>query len=336
MRKLLLELSSKLEHTKNEESIKTSIILPFLSKLGYDVFDPKIIIPEYTADQSTKNGEKVDYCVNDIDFNPVCIIECKKRNEDLNLHNTQLERYFCFVNCKIAVLTNGESFMFYTDYENRNLMDKIPFLELDINNPTNEALEFLNLLNRDSYNKAMVYKTAKKYYKDRENKRLLYSMLDNMDTDFCMFLSSKFSIYQSEEDIKSLFSDNISSYVIERYDKIKKERENIIVDSNKQKGIVTTNEEINSFNRIVDILKYHSLDYNKVSYKDVKSYFAVLYSNNTRKPICRFYLDGKIKYIGVFDDFKNEVKYVIKNNEDILMFTHRITETFKIYNNENC
>lgn len=336
MRKLLLELSSKLEHTKNEESIKTSIILPFLSKLRYDVFDPKVIVPEYTADQSTKNGEKVDYCVNDIDFNPVCIIECKKRNEDLNLHNTQLERYFCFVNCKIAVLTNGESFMFYTDYENRNLMDKIPFLELDINNPTNEALNFLNLLNRDSYNKSMVYKTAKKYYKDRENKRLLYSMLDNMDTDFCMFLSSKFSIYQSEEDIKSLFSDNISSYVIERYDKIKKERENIVVDSNKQKGIVTTNEEINSFNRIVDILKYHSLDYNKVSYKDVKSYFAVLYSNNTRKPICRFYLDGKIKYIGVFDDFKNEVKYVIKNNEDILMFTHRIIETFKIYNDENC
>lgn len=336
MRKLLLELSSKLEHTKNEESIKTSIILPFLSKLRYDVFDPKVIVPEYTADQSTKNGEKVDYCVNDIDFNPVCIIECKKRNEDLNLHNTQLERYFCFVNCKIAVLTNGESFMFYTDYENRNLMDKIPFLELDINNPTNEALNFLNLLNRDSYNKSIVYKTAKKYYKDRENKRLLYSMLDNMDTDFCMFLSSKFSIYQSEEDIKSLFSDNISSYVIERYDKIKKERENIVVDSNKQKGIVTTNEEINSFNRIVDILKYHSLDYNKVSYKDVKSYFAVLYSNNTRKPICRFYLDGKIKYIGVFDDFKNEVKYVIKNNEDILMFTHRIIETFKIYNDENC
>lgn len=335
MRKQLLELSSKLEHVRNEESVKTSIVLPFLCKLGYDVFNPKIVIPEYTADQSTKNGEKVDYCINDVDSNPICIIECKKRNEDLNTHNTQLERYFCFVNCKISILTNGEFFMFYTDYENRNLMDKIPFLELDINKPTNEALEFLKLLNRETYNKSLVYKTAKKYYKDKENRRLLYNMLDEMDSDFCTFLSNKFSIYQTEEEIRKMFSDNIDSYVTERYHKIKKQKENTIVSTNKQKGIVTTNEEINSFNRIVDILKYHDLDYNKISYKDVKSYFAVLYSDNTRKPICRFYLDGKIKYIGVFDDFKNETKHVIKNNEDILMFTHRIVNTFKIYNDKN-
>lgn len=31
--------------------------------LGYDVFNPSEVIPEFTADVGTKKGEKVDYAI---------------------------------------------------------------------------------------------------------------------------------------------------------------------------------------------------------------------------------------------------------------------------------
>jgi predicted type IV restriction endonuclease len=41
-----------------EEAVKTAVILPFLSALDYDVFNPHEVIPEYTADAVGKKGEK--------------------------------------------------------------------------------------------------------------------------------------------------------------------------------------------------------------------------------------------------------------------------------------
>lgn len=46
---------------KTEEATKTSLIMPFFSLLGYDVFNPLEFVPEYTADVGIKKGEKVDY-----------------------------------------------------------------------------------------------------------------------------------------------------------------------------------------------------------------------------------------------------------------------------------
>lgn len=44
--------------TMTEEATKNAIIMPFLVLLGYDVFDPEEIIPEYTCDVAGKKGEK--------------------------------------------------------------------------------------------------------------------------------------------------------------------------------------------------------------------------------------------------------------------------------------
>ena len=66
-----------------EEATKTSIVLPFFSLLGYDIFNPLEFIPEYTADTGTKKGEKVDYAVMQ-NGDPIMIIEAKSINTDLN------------------------------------------------------------------------------------------------------------------------------------------------------------------------------------------------------------------------------------------------------------
>ena len=49
--KLLSERVIKLkENTQTEEATKTAFIMPFLQTLGYDVFDPTEVVPEYTCD----------------------------------------------------------------------------------------------------------------------------------------------------------------------------------------------------------------------------------------------------------------------------------------------
>lgn len=49
---------------QTEEATKNAFIMPFIqSILGYDVFNPLEVVPEFTSDIGTKKGEKVDYAI---------------------------------------------------------------------------------------------------------------------------------------------------------------------------------------------------------------------------------------------------------------------------------
>jgi hypothetical protein len=104
-------LANKVHQLKDsistEEATKNAFVMPFLSQiLGYDVFNPSEVVPEYTADIGTKKGEKVDYAI--INDNEIQIlVECKKCSEQLNeLHQSQLSRYFNVTKARISLLTN--------------------------------------------------------------------------------------------------------------------------------------------------------------------------------------------------------------------------------------
>ena len=91
------ELSSRIQTLKEnvltEEATKHSFIMPFISALGYDIFNPMVVVPEFTADISKKKNEKVDYAIM-YNNKPLILIEAKSHTENLDLHATQLERYF--------------------------------------------------------------------------------------------------------------------------------------------------------------------------------------------------------------------------------------------------
>ena len=124
-------LDSMKDNIGTEEATKTSLIMPFFSMLGYDVFNPTEFIPEFTADVGIKKGEKVDYA---IVFNdePVILIEAKSISEKLEKHDSQLFRYFGTTRAKFAILTNGLTYKFFTDLDEPNKMDASPFLEIDL------------------------------------------------------------------------------------------------------------------------------------------------------------------------------------------------------------
>jgi len=133
----LKSLADKINQLKDrietEESTKHAFVLPFINILGYDTFNPTEVVPEFTADPGLKKGEKVDYAIFE-KGEPILIIECKSWKEKLTVHNSQLFRYFHVTKTRFALLTNGITYQFFTDLDEKNKMDVKPFLEFDITN----------------------------------------------------------------------------------------------------------------------------------------------------------------------------------------------------------
>jgi len=127
----LVELQKRtLEHREvllTEEAAKNALVMPFLQALGYDVFNPSEVVPEFTADVGTKKGEKVDYAICRGGKVEV-LVECKPASAELNVkHASQLFRYFTATDARLALLTNGVTYQFFSDVEKPNIMDEKPF-----------------------------------------------------------------------------------------------------------------------------------------------------------------------------------------------------------------
>lgn len=136
-----------------EEATKTVLIMPFLVLLGYDVFDPNEILPEYTCDVATKKGEKIDYAIMR-DGDPVILIEAKRAGLKLQKQQQdQLYRYFSTNRCRIAVLTNGITYHFFSDINFPNVMDDDPFLSFNVLDDDEELfLPSLEQFHKDNFN----------------------------------------------------------------------------------------------------------------------------------------------------------------------------------------
>ncbi|MBD5112891.1 MAG: endonuclease [Ruminococcaceae bacterium] len=136
-----------------EEATKTALILPFLVLLGYDVFDPDEILPEYTCDVATKKGEKIDYAIIR-DGDPAILIEAKRAGLKLQKQQQdQLYRYFSTNRCRIAVLTNGITYHFFSDINYPNVMDDDPFLSFNVLEDDEELfLSSLEQFHKDNFN----------------------------------------------------------------------------------------------------------------------------------------------------------------------------------------
>src|SRR4051794_35249800 len=128
---------------QTEEATKNAMVMPFISALGYNVFDPQEVTPELHADVGLKKGEKVDYAILK-DGKPIILFECKWHGADLNKeHASQLYRYFSVTEARFGVLTNGIAYRFYTDLEAQNKMDSKPFFEFNMANYRDQDIEEL-------------------------------------------------------------------------------------------------------------------------------------------------------------------------------------------------
>lgn len=130
----VLQLAERIKSQKDlvqtEEATKNAFVLPLISALGYDVFNPVEVVPELDCDLIKKKGEKIDYAIKHNE-ETILLVECKHCSANLDLHSSQLQKYFVASNARFGALTNGIEYWFYTDLEKQNIMDSKPLLVAD-------------------------------------------------------------------------------------------------------------------------------------------------------------------------------------------------------------
>src|ERR1700743_1935487 len=175
---------------ETEEATKNAFVMPFISTvLGYDVFNPSEVIPEFVADVGVKKGEKIDYAIVHAGEVQV-LVEGKKINDPLKLeHASQLFRYFAATKARIAILTNGETYQFYTDLDNPNIMDSKPYMVLDLSEIDATLLPERAKLAKGSFDLDSVISAATELKYVGHLKRVLAAQFRQPEAEWIRFLT---------------------------------------------------------------------------------------------------------------------------------------------------
>lgn len=348
---LVQRLPQIIDHVETEEATKNALVMPFISALGYDVFNPKEVIPEYTADVGTKKGEKVDYAILK-DEEVVLIFECKKYASDLGKEQvSQLYRYFSVTHTRIGVLTNGVQYRFFSDLDKDNVMDSRPFLEFDLNNPKPNILQEVRKLAKDDFDLDQVLSAANELKYTSEIRKILAAQYESPSEDFVRFFFSQINpgarfVGSAKEMFTQMVGKGVQQFINEKVsDRLRTALETESAEPQQPEGsseedsqepevpdngIVTTEEEL-SAHRIIQAIATQLIPPDRVVHRDAKTYMGILLDNNNRKPICRLWFNTRQKYLGTFDAEKNETKHPIEEISEIYQYQSQILNVIQAY-----
>jgi hypothetical protein len=343
--KVIADRTKHKDQIQTEEATKNAFVMPFLQSLGYDVFNPLEVVPEFIADLGIKKGEKIDYAIFK-DGNPTILIECKHWAQNLNIHDGQLLRYFHVSKAKFGILTNGIVYRFYSDLVSPNKMDEKPFLEFNITDVRDNQIEELKKFHKANFDAESIVNTASELKFMNELKHLLHQELTNPTPDFVKHFAKQVYpsvvtakvLEQFKKKKKKSIQQHISDLITERLKTaLSKEDEknadnSISIEQNLEdiSKINTTDEELEAFMIVKTILR-QKIPATRITYRDAQSYFAVFLDDNNRKAVCRLYLNGGRKFIGTFDDNKKETKNEIEILDDIFNHSEILLKTIETY-----
>jgi predicted type IV restriction endonuclease len=335
------------DNIQTEEATKNAFIMPFIQCIGYDVFNPLEVVPEYVTDIGTKKGEKIDYAIFK-DNQPTILIECKHWAQNLSLHDGQLLRYFHVSKAKFGILTNGIVYRFYTDLVEANKMDEKPFFEFDLTDIKESQVEELKKFHKSYFEIEKIVNTASELKYTNEIKNILNEEFKNPSEAFVKFFvnqvyngrATEKIILQFTELVKKSANQIISETITERLknalnkenetNKVAKEAKERELSLEDDKKIETTVEELEAYFIVKSILR-KNIDSTRVTYRDAQSYFSIFLDDNNRKPVCRLHFNTAKKYIGIFDVDKKETKFEISNIDEIFKYATQLINTIEIY-----
>jgi hypothetical protein len=353
----LTALAQKVQNQRDailtEEATKNAFVMPFISTvLGYDVFDPLEVVPEFTADVGIKRGEKIDYAIMR-DSEVQMLIECKSSTAPLRVeHASQLFRYFAVTNARIAVLTNGQVYHFFTDLDAPNRMDDKPFLVLDLLDIDDTLVDELKKLTKDAFDLDSIISAAGELKYIGQLKRAIAEQFRTPNDDWTRFFIGKVYEGSVTQKIRDQFAPLVTKASAQFLndqvnDRLKaalrgggytEEGEAEVTskdiaadDLDRDTEVETTLEELEAY-QIVKAIACSEVKPQRVSQRDSKSYFAILLDDNNRKPVARLHFNSKKqKYLGLMDVDKVETRHPIAGPDDIYQFAGEIREAVNRY-----
>jgi hypothetical protein len=309
---------------QTEEATKNAIVMPFLRVLGFDVFDPTQIIPEYVADVGLKKGEKIDYACK-IGDRIEYLVEAKSVSTNLrDAQYSQLFRYFHTCDANIGILTNGLHIWFFTDLEAPNKMDATPFFKFDLLSYDDNDLKELEKFHKSNFSIENIQAAASSLKYLRGAMSFIESQWANPDEEFVRFVARGF--YEGK--LTGAVVTDLKPIVRRAFDDLFRQRakhkidvafdgdaDEVIpaVDENK---VETTPDELQGF-MIVRAIAAEVAPVSRIVMRDAQSYCAVLFDDNNRKPVVRLHFNGKKKFVTVFGADKSEQRHEISSVEEI-------------------
>lgn len=317
-----------------EEAAKTALVMPFLQALGYDVFNPSEVIPEFTADVGIKKGEKVDYALA-IDGRLSILIECKPSSIDLDLkHASQLYRYFSTTEARVAILTNGVVYQFYSDIEQPNKMDDKPFFVFTMDGIRRSDPTTLERFSRHQFNIDAIVAEAARLKLESQMRIEVEKEFAAPSDEFVRLMASRIQpggrmTAAIKEQFQPILAASIAFFIRERVNdrltnalNVANPLPEVIAEgasddmSEAEDGVITTEDEIAGF-RIVQAIAARHVDPKRVVIRDSKSYCAILLDDNNRRTIARLHFNSPTtRYVGTFDG-KAETRHSVAALTDI-------------------
>lgn len=339
---------------KTEEATKNAFVMPFINAvLGYDVFDPTEVTPEFVCDVGTKKGEKIDYAIMK-DGEVQILVECKKIGEPLNInHASQLFRYFHVTNARISILTNGQVYKFFTDLDAPNKMDEKPFLELDLLDIDEHAVPELIKLTKSAFDVESIISSAGELKYVSQIKKEIAAQFSKPEDDFVKFFASRVYDGMITQKVREQFAEltrkAVAQFLSDQInDRLKSAMSGAVQPSyastastpteapteqqseSAEDKVITTLEELEGYH-IVKAIVRPVVDSKRIVQRDTQSYFGILLDDNNRKPICRLHFNRVQKYIGIFDQEKNETRHPIGSLDEIYDFADQLKTTISFY-----
>ena len=334
-------IPKQMDIIQTEEATKNALVMPFINALGYNVFDPSEVVPEFTADVGTKKGEKVDYAIM-VDGNPLILIEAKSIHTDLDTeHAAQLFRYFSTTEARFGILTNGIIYKFYTDIEKPNTMDSKPFLEINLQE-LNEPLinELKKFTKSSSFDLDEILSTASELKYTREIKKILNNELEDPSDEFVRYFAKQVYKGVLTAHLKEKFS-GITKRALNQF--IKEQvsaRLKLALDASHEKPvekseetipetIITTSESEWEAFYVVKGIICDMIDIERVKIKPT-THYCTINLDHSRKPICHLHFKTKQKHLGLFDENKKEQKIPIEDVNELYKFADKLKERVNI------
>ena len=336
-----------------EQATKTSLVMPFFKLLGYDIFNPKEFVPEFSADIGNMKSDKVDYAIV-INDSPTILVECKKYGENLNndKHLKQLFDYYATTpSAKLAILTDGITYQFYADIDAQNLMDTEPFLIFNILDIQEHLVPELKLFTKSSLSLDVnvVIETAKELKHTSKIRELLNSLKVEPPEHFVKYVMTQINAGKQTANaintfrpiVKRCFNQFINDNIREAVNNTLKnqiEKEVITelepvkilqepVAQGDEGPLPLSYDEIEAFAIVKSILR-EICDANRIAHRNASQYVSILLDDNQLKRICRLWFKGKRKiHITIPDENRKPVKYDISSLNDIYNYADLLKES---------
>ena len=329
-------------HVETEEATKTALVLPFLQAMGYDVFNPSEVNPEFTADVGIKRGEKVDYAVCR-DGQPTILVECKPHGTALDTYSGQLFRYFSVTNARLAILTDGVVYRFYSDLVAPNKLDEHPFLTFVLTAMKRDTVAQMEKLTKQQFDLEHILQQAEGLRYVNQIRLRFEQEIEEPSDEFVRVLTDP--IYdgrftsQAMERFRDLARTAMRTHIADAVDRRLRSaleqnseqhapRDEAIEPEADSPEIVTTAEELQGL-YIVKAICRDLVEPTRIHARDVQSYFGVLLDDNNRKPICRLWFNGSKKYVGVFDNNKCETRLPVSGPDGLFEHADALRQSLR-------